>query len=370
LDANGDSELLLAPIGETGAADDDGDAIYRFVRTCDREKQRSEDVRLLYVAATRAVQQLHLLATVLVDADDAIDIQVSTPRSASLLAAMWPAVSNMFVERANAARGATPTPAPSAQADNISASRVAMRLCDDSPAPSLPDTIAIYRDNPVGTSSTVTNEIDFEWAGDSARHVGTVVHGCLQIIAEEGLETWNEQRINASRAMIACELSRHGVNEQELASSTDRVVRAITNTLVDARGRWILQLHSNARSEWRLSGVVGNAVAHVAIDRYFVDEAGARWIIDFKTGGHDGADIDAFLDNERLRYRRQLETYAALLESIKASGANSESSSPIKIGLYFPMHAGWREWEWRSNSLVADGMPVSATLPLAPLRAP
>ena len=354
LDVNGDSELLLAPIGETGAADDDGDAIYRFVRKCDRKKQRSEDVRLLYVAATRAVQQLHLLATVMVDADDAGDMQLSTPRSASLLAAMWPAVSNMFVERAHAARGATPTPAPSPQTDNISASRLAMRLCDDSPAPSLPATIANSRDHSASTLSTVTGEIDFEWAGDSARHVGTVVHACLQTIAEEGLETWNEQRINASRAMFARELVRHGVSEQELASSTDRVVRAMTNTLVDARGRWILQSHSDARSEWRLSGMVDKAVAHVAIDRSFVDETGSRWIIDFKTGGHEGADIDAFLDNEQLRYRRQLETYAALWESMEASGANSESSPPIKLGLYFPMHARWREWEWRSDSPVPD----------------
>src|SRR6185436_7054066 len=56
-------ELLLAPIREAGAIED-SNAIYRFVQQLGAERQREEDVRLLYVAATRAKRKLHLLATV------------------------------------------------------------------------------------------------------------------------------------------------------------------------------------------------------------------------------------------------------------------------------------------------------------------
>ena len=81
---------------------------------------------------------------------------------------------------------------------------------------------------------------------------------------------------------------------------------------------------------------------NVAIDRTFVDEHGIRWRIDFKTGSHEGGNPDAFLDNEQRRYRTQLETYAALVHAL--SGA--AEPAPIRLGLYFPMLSGWREWEW------------------------
>ena len=52
---------------------------------------------------------------------------------------------------------------------------------------------------------------------------------------------------------------------------------------------------------------------------------------------HQGGDVEAFLDREHERYRAQLEKYAALL-------ARTESR-PIRLGLYFPLLNGWREWE-------------------------
>ena len=50
--------LLLAPIRQTGA---DEDPIYRWLRKLEAEKEHLEAGRLLYVAATRAKQRLHLL---------------------------------------------------------------------------------------------------------------------------------------------------------------------------------------------------------------------------------------------------------------------------------------------------------------------
>ena len=86
----------------------------------------------------------------------------------------------------------------------------------------------------------------------------------------------------------------------------------------------------------------------VAIDRTFIDEDGVRWIIDFKTGGHEGADVGAFLDNEQKRYREQLETYALLFR-----GLDSASEVPaIRLGLFFPLLTGWREWDWQPSQIV------------------
>ena len=67
------------------------------------------------------------------------------------------------------------------------------------------------------------------------------------------------------------------------------------------------------------------------IDRLILDAKGIRWVVDFKTGRHEGADIEGFLDREQKRYAAQLDAYAAAL-----GGASR--------GLYFPLHAGSREW--------------------------
>ena len=67
------------------------------------------------------------------------------------------------------------------------------------------------------------------------------------------------------------------------------------------------------------------------IDRLFLDSNGTRWVVDYKTSRHVGADSEGFLDQEQKCYSAQLDAYAAAL-----GGASR--------GLYFPLHAGWREW--------------------------
>jgi hypothetical protein len=73
---------------------------------------------------------------------------------------------------------------------------------------------------------------------------------------------------------------------------------------------------------------------NLVMDRSFTDGNGKRWIVDYKTSGHEGANVDRFLDQEQERYRAQLERYAQAL-------AHDE---PAMLGLYFPLLAGWREW--------------------------
>ena len=46
--------------------------------------------------------------------------------------------------------------------------------------------------------------------------------------------------------------------------------------------------------------------------------------------------LDAFLDQEHERYRGQLEKYAEVLMKL--------DKRPVKLGLYFPLLGGWREW--------------------------
>jgi ATP-dependent exoDNAse (exonuclease V) beta subunit len=69
----------------------------------------------------------------------------------------------------------------------------------------------------------------------------------------------------------------------------------------------------------------------LVIDRLFEDAGGERWIVDFKTSRHEGAGLEEFLDEQKRRYAAQLDAYAAAFER-------------ARLGLYFPLLRGWREW--------------------------
>jgi ATP-dependent exoDNAse (exonuclease V) beta subunit len=150
-------------------------------------------------------------------------------------------------------------------------------------------------------------------------------------------------------ARFAAELDELGVPEERRPQAVERVFEAVERTLADERGRWLLlhDEHREAESELALTGRVGSDVISVVIDRTFVAADGTRWIVDYKTSTHEGAGLDAFLDNERERYRAQLERYAAMLRPL--------ATGPIRLGLYFPLLSGWREWEAEGKRLAVGG---------------
>ena len=128
-----------------------------------------------------------------------------------------------------------------------------------------------------------------------------------------------------------------GVPAVSMERAAQRVVDAIRSTLEDERGRWILDpRHEDARCEYALSGVHEGRLVSAVIDRCFIDAEGVRWIIDYKTGAHEGSGLDDFLDREQARYREQLERYAEMFRR--------REQRPVRMGLYFPLLRGWREW--------------------------
>jgi len=66
-------------------------------------------------------------------------------------------------------------------------------------------------------------------------------------------------------------------------AGVDKVANALTRTLADERGKWLLDgNHVAAVCEYPLSGVVGGElVVRVSIER-LIDEDGTRWIVDYK----------------------------------------------------------------------------------------
>ena len=174
--------------------------------------------------------------------------------------------------------------------------------------------------------------IEFSWVGETARHVGTIVHGWLQRIAMEGLERWDGARISRLRAGVERELAWRGIPEADREAASAKVLRALAGAIEDERGRWLLRTRAGARSEYRLRLATAEGVRLVVIDRTFIDDDGRRWIVDYKTGAHEGAEPERFLDRELERYRAQLLGYASAFPG-----------EAVSLGLYFPLMKGWRE---------------------------
>jgi ATP-dependent exoDNAse (exonuclease V) beta subunit len=199
---------------------------------------------------------------------------------------------------------------------------------------------------PANVSTTAArDELPFDWARETAKHVGTIAHRLFAQIAREGIAAWDPSRLDALEPRLRTELAAAGVDESELAGAVAQAIGAVHRLLADPRGRWCFDPgHAEAMSEWALAGWDGSGLAHITIDRTFVSE-GERWIVDFKTGTHEGADREAFLDRERERYRDQLERYAKFVRALDAR--------PIRLGLYHPLLGGWREWSYDPGAQAA-----------------
>lgn len=315
------SRLLLAPIPE---ASGDKDPLYEYLKSIDREKRVHENTRLLYVAATRARKSLHLLGHTEFDPQGAA---LRSPDSRTLLAKIWTTVGAEFSEslkdRAVEEEDTVETVLP--EPPGIPLRRLA---ADWIPPPPPEDVVWEPRKQLPGTEDPGPRQPTFEWASELQRRVGTVVHRMLQQLRAP-------DRLHFSRDTLLAALRQEGLDGRKLDEALSRAVSALTNTVGDDRGRWILSRHQDDRREYALSTVVQGRVRRHVLDRTFV-AGGTRWIIDYKTGPHAGGSPQDFLDNEQARYRAQLETYAGLIRSM--------DSRPIRLGLYFPMLQGWREW--------------------------
>ncbi len=298
--------LLLAPIKETGS---DDEPAYKYLADLDREAEDTEAARLLYVAATRAISRLHLMACAKTDDEGA----VKPPTKRSLLARAWKVAREHFPD--TLARPAESAAAAALPPQTLRRLPADFKLPDPPPPAQWSAPLAGRDEEP----------IEFSWAGESARHVGTVVHRWLQRMAEDSLQGWNVARIDTLRPAIEKDLKRRGVENPVPAAAT--AIAALKGALSDERGRWILGPHPEARTELRIRTPAGRYI----IDRLIVDAQGVRWVIDHKTGHREGGNVEAFLDSERERYAGQLDAYAIAL-----GGATK--------GLYFPRHAGWRQW--------------------------
>jgi ATP-dependent helicase/nuclease subunit A len=319
--------MIMAARPPVGA---DGDPLFDFLQRQLRDAAALEAQRLLYVACTRAKRQLRLTAMTGAtgatgSTGDSAEIEDFNPRAASLLAELWPVVETQF-ERPITRNGAqSPSPTDGApRGGALSRLPVEWLPAADPAAPS-------------GAAVALAAESEqwpiFDWAGETARRIGTLVHAELRSLDTSRMSA---QAIRARQPHFERWLASYGVPPERLAEAASRVTGALLAVCGDPRGRWILASgYRDDLREYAVSGSWNGEVVRAVFDRSFIDE-GVRWVIDYKTSQHMGGALTEFLDREAARYHPQLQRYARIARKL--------GPEPVRVGLYFPLMRAWREW--------------------------
>lgn len=319
---NNTTALLLAPIHAVG---DQEDKTYEHIRRQEKNKTQHEQGRLLYVAATRAKKNLHLCLS--------LDVKESgeykSPSEGSMLKKLW---SSIQAELGPCALSALAT---TKEEPKI---RVIRRLKAEwihpltlRPAPARP----------------AHNKIQgFHLTQKEAPIVGTVVHYVLQQMARFGSPWWPGKTTAEQRAYLNLLLQKNGILPAQLRTNLEKAEQAISNTLADPRGQWLLQKRPESQAEYAITTVIDGQAKMLIIDNTFVDEQGLRWIVDYKTSSPENQSLAAFLEQEKKKYAEKMQEYHQALSLL--------DPRPIRLGLYFPLVPAWCELEYQPTSTIEE----------------
>jgi len=323
----GSDQIVMSPMRNSQEKDSQRKSsdLIKFISFVEKQRSSLENGRLLYVAATRAIQNLYLFAAVKPNANGQVK-----PDASSLLGCLWPSVQADQVPLIEQAAQALEASQPGEMEQETDQPPTWLpqeyrRLEAGWKLPDCPGSVQQNRTEPTEQQSY----IEFSWAGEDARHTGNLVHRLLQLISEKGQEDWNSNGGMARhRDWCRQSLSSEGIRREKAEAIISRVTRAIENCLESTQGRWVLADHEDAHCEYAITAVLDKRPVSLMLDRTFVDE-GTRWIIDYKTSSHEGGDLEGFLESEEKRYRAQLSRYREAMAITE--------SRPINTALYFPL---------------------------------
>lgn len=318
---NGHEELVVAAIPKKGASDAPGK--YEFLRDFEKSRSANENQRLLYVAVTRAVRQLHLLGIAKPDPKEK-DGLLKAPSKSAFLHLLWNQVRPEFEAAARAQRETE----PSDQLRRITIDAATFipkltRLAKPMLDKALTDysTAAAQVKNKPGE----TDEPNLSTPANLETDIGTLVHRYLEMIATDGLDAWPVSRIENAQAHFKQWFEAQGYSPEECAHAAEDVKNNLVSAISSTTGRWILGHHESAECEAGITATENGVSRSHIVDRTFI-ENGIRWIIDYKTTHYQGDDLEGFLQERAESYREQMARYASLYRS---------AEQPLKVAIYF-----------------------------------
>ena len=257
-----DSDLILAPIKYISYTND---KIYDYLAREHKLKNYFEDMRLLYVAVTRTKKHLHLIGNMQknTDHDD-----LKRPTTGSFLNLLWPTLKADFYKHAITHHHASSKDQPIEKKETNKIIKV-------------PYIKQIEITKTIGSNNI--SPTDLLYQNHPQRYIGTLIHRILQQISLDTITAWPLSRLEKATLSWRAALLTLGILPEQLDHALGQINLAITNTLTDKRGQWILDNHQDSKSEFAITTTEKNKPKVLIIDRTFIDKNKNRWIIDYKT---------------------------------------------------------------------------------------
>lgn len=381
------TEFLVAPI--QGKGEKAGPA-KQWVDGVKQEREQQELRRLLYVAATRAREELHLFARPRYaqgkkEQEGALVLEA--PKG--LLATAWPAfqseVESRFATFAHheekdesvalaAEAGDADTVLPMALQKERAVRPVRLhRLPIDQAVPELRWLGAAGR----GQGDSASRE-DEEAASEAlyartegglrSRLDGKAIHLLLERLADLRTRLQPEDAAEALRTVLPRTIAMirsQGLSAGQARTLAEEALTVVQRASTDPAGAWILSPHPQAQAESRWTGLWDGQARSLRPDRVFLAPAPMEawtnlaapsdeptwWIIDYKTSRAAGINLAdpveqlAYLTAQRAKYEEQLAAYAHLLRQLlRSKGATAVATPPIRTGIFYPrlrLFDGW-----------------------------
>ncbi len=321
IDASGQEHLLLAALD----SNKEKNTHYNYLKMLEKQREANEQLRLLYVACTRAETHLHISGVFQHDKKTG-DLKARNLKN-SLIQGVWEQVKDEF--------------SLDFKDDEMDSM---LPSAPDQTLYRLPENFILQQEKDIDwqhpqrqQAKKLEKEIAYEWASYTAQATGIVLHNWLEHHGDSMVGfNIDDQQKQCWRA----EFQSMRLESQQIDSSIKRMSIAIRNMQKDPRAQWIFAepSHRQIHNEYAISTADSDGVKHHRIDRTFIDKDDVRWIIDYKSTTHFESDVDAFIDLqiEERGYRAQLERYANAFKQLE--------NRKIKLGIYFPLLKQWREW--------------------------
>jgi len=353
------TEFLIAPLQPKGA--DRGKA-KQWVDQVRNQRESQETRRILYVAATRAREELHFFARPAYQIAADGTLSLVEPLS-SLLATAWPALEAEVRARFEQWKDTQTQSQPAEEQIIKSLAAAADSNLLVMPAPLKPTLLrrlpmefdieqdAVDRQS-ISTSQSAgfaANEFTRHEGGMLSRALGTAVHALMEELARLRLSMdWEAVRaaLAEMEPRITAQARSGGIDRPLAARIAAQALEEALSATHDPVGQWILSPRAEAASEASWAGIAAGSLRTVRVDRVF--RAGASplvegdehwWIVDYKTAHAENPDPTTALPELRKLFAPQLEHYAELLRNLKTDHA------PVRAGLYYPRMRQFDWWE-------------------------
>jgi ATP-dependent exoDNAse (exonuclease V) beta subunit len=352
------TEFLVAPIQTRGA---ERGSSKQWVDRIYRERESQEMRRVLYVAATRAREELHFFARP--EYKNASGSPTLIEPSNCLLATAWPAFEGQlrarFEEWQSAKTGSradeellVESIAASANSNpELMPSPGKPTLLRRLPADFAPPDSAILSSTPQQQEPVRSGDPEKykrHEGGIASRALGTAVHKLLEASARLRANLdWANTRaaLLQMQPHVKAQIRATGLTQAEANSIASRALDIAQQVTANPLGQWILSTHAEAASEAAWTGIVADQLRSIRVDRIFragleprSEGQDAWWIIDFKTAHSDNLDPTVALSSFRNLFAPQLEAYAVILRRFHGE------DTPIRAGLYYPRMSMFDWW--------------------------